>query len=336
MPGWGLLAVALALLSSLLVTAMVLARAKQIGLLAVPNQRSSHARPTPTGGGLGIVAGSLVGGAVLLAGGWDPSLILVLASSVPVAVVGLFDDIRPVPARWRLLVQILCFAVVVALTLPPMHLLDSWFALPVVAVLVITAVYWINIYNFMDGIDGLAGMQGSFMCTAAVVIAWLGEPSALQQTPVLLLLSPAAACLGFLAFNWPPARIFMGDVGSTFVAFLIVALALHTIASALLSPASWVILSGAFLIDATITLARRLAFRERIWVAHRRHAYQFLARRFGAHRPVTLLYLAINITWLLPMALWAQLQPACAWWAAVLGLAPLAALAAWAGAGRPE
>jgi Fuc2NAc and GlcNAc transferase len=147
------------------------------------------------------------------------------------------------------------------------------------------------------------------------------------------LVGVTAATLGFLALNWPPARIFMGDAGSTYLGFILAFLALVTIADGTLSLPQWLILSAAFVTDASVTLIRRLLLRERVFEAHRRHAYQVLSRRFGAHQPVTLGFVALNAIWLLPLA-WAA--TAWGWLAVLVAYGPLIVLAFYLGAGAPE
>jgi Fuc2NAc and GlcNAc transferase len=146
----------------------------------------------------------------------------------------------------------------------------------------------------------------------------------------------AACVLGFLCWNWPPAKIFMGDIGSGYLGFVFAALPIASAHEYPATMATWLILSGCFFVDAFVTLGRRLARRERLYEAHRIHAYQWLARRFGSHAAVTLLYGAVNVFWLLPMA-WLSLRlPQFAHWISIAALAPLVAGALAAGAGRPE
>jgi Fuc2NAc and GlcNAc transferase len=163
------------------------------------------------------------------------------------------------------------------------------------------ALVWLtNLFNFMDGIDGLAGME-------AVCVSGLGAVLLLRDgsvSSVQLSLMLCAASLGFLVWNWPPAKIFMGDVGSGFLGFTLGTLALFfsRTSRALVWP--WLILLAAFFVDATVTLSRRMLSRARWYEAHRSHAYQHAAKAFGSHSNVTLAVAAINVGWLFPMA-WA-------------------------------
>jgi Fuc2NAc and GlcNAc transferase len=154
-----------------------------------------------------------------------------------------------------------------------------------------------------------------------------GAPEAAVAVDFALPALLAAATLGFLVWNFPPAKIFMGDAGSGFLGLMLAALSLQ---AAVLRPVlfwCWVVLLGVFVVDATVTLIRRLLRGERVYEAHRSHAYQHAAIAFGAHRPVTLAVAAINVCWLLPWAL----AIAAGWVAGVVGLVlayvPLVALA---------
>ena len=151
-----------------------------------------------------------------------------------------------------------------------------------------------------------------------------------------LALVVGVACLGFLLWNWPPAKIFMGDAGSGYMGYVLAVLALLAGREATTGLLVWLILGGLFFVDATVTLARRLARREKVYEAHRSHAYQWLARQWGSHRRVTLLANAINVMWLFPCAWLAAIHPDKAAWIALLALAPLVVGVALAGAGRKE
>jgi Fuc2NAc and GlcNAc transferase len=146
----------------------------------------------------------------------------------------------------------------------------------------------------------------------------------------------AAACGGFLAWNWPPAKIFMGDVGSGYLGYAIAVLALAAARENSVALLVWLILGAVFFVDATVTLLRRLARRERVYEAHRSHAYQWLARRWQSHRRVTVAVLLVNFFWLLPCALVAVRHPVWAGWMVVLAIVPVTVAALLAGAGRAE
>ena len=174
--------------------------------------------------------------------------------------------------------------------------LSGWSAQVFAALLI---VWLLNLYNFMDGIDGIAGIEAVTVGAGCAVVAFVvGYPAG--AIACLLL---AAASAGFLAWNFPPARIFMGDAGSGFLGVVFGVLAVDASRQTPELLWSWLILLGAFIVDATVTLLRRLIRGERVYEAHRSHAYQHAARAIGKHRPVTLAIGAINVLWLLPLAL---------------------------------
>ena len=328
-----------ALLLAALLTAGVRALALKHQLLDVPNPRSSHAAPTPLGGGLAIVlvvCASLVflpldGGV-----GFGPGLVVALAG-LAVAIIGFVDDRHGVPKWTRLVVHAVTIAVLIETTreigslqvpgLPATQWLNE--------VVALVALMWlVNLFNFMDGIDGIAAVEAASVSLglAACVGSGSGAAAGLQ----LLCLATAGASLGFLIWNWPPARIFMGDVGSGFLGFLLGALALVAHRETGLSLWAPAILLAVFVTDATVTLVRRMVRRERWYESHRTHAYQWLSRRFGSHRTVTLGVLALNVIWLLPLAVAAARRPEIAGILAAVAYVPLIVAALLAGAGRPE
>lgn len=328
------------------VAAWVLRRAGRLRLVQMPNHRSSHVRPTPNGGGLGVVlAGTMAGGWLIfslaptaLPEGEGRLLAAAIGLALPLALVGLLDDIRHLPARVRFGVQFLACAGLLFALCGSTGGGSGWI---LSGLLLLAGVWWINLFNFMDGIDGIAGVQALFMLLATAVLAAWGRPDAMISPVWMWMLCVAAATVGFLLLNWPPARIFMGDVGSTWLAFVIFALGLISVRAGWLSYTAWLVLAAVFIVDATITLLNRMVRGERWYEAHRSHAYQRLSRRWHrdrkvGHRSVTLLVAAINLFWLAPLA-WACLQwPqwALAWVA--LAYAPLAAGALALGAGRPD
>lgn len=274
-------------------------------ILDIPNTRSSHSVPTPRGGGVAIVISFLVGLLFFaLKGGLPFSFTWALAGSgVIVAVLGFLDDHGHIAARWRLLghFSAAIWALLWLGGMPPINVLG--FSLEIVWVGNILGglylVWMLNLYNFMDGIDGIASVQAITVCASACVIYWLFGYEELVWTPLLL----SAAVLGFLYWNFPPARIFMGDAGSGFLGIVIAVLSLQ---AAWREPNLlwiWLILMGVFIVDATFTLSRRLMRGDKVYEAHRSHAYQFASRKCGKHLHVTLAVGAINVFWLLPVAI---------------------------------
>lgn len=326
------------LIVSALLTGLVRRLALTHGVLDVPNERSSHSATTPRGGGMGIVITLLLGIAVLGAVGAIPIrlAIVLFASGGAVAVVGFMDDKWQVAAPVRLVVHIaaVAFYVLFLGRLPPIDFGIAIVDLGILGAALggITLVWFLNLYNFMDGIDGIASVEA--MSTAAVASAFLVALGI--ESPTLLLFPLLIAAVGgFLIWNWPPARIFMGDAGSGFLGFILGALAWWTVAAGQLTIWVWLILFGTFFVDATVTLLRRWGHGESPATAHRSHAYQRLSRRYGSHLKVTLGVLMVNVLWLTPLAWVATVRPS---WGAVLVLIAWIPLVfgAWrCGAGLP-
>lgn len=323
--------------ASWLLTRAVRALALAGGVLDLPNARSSHQLPTPRGGGAAVVVTSAIAYLILFeVGVLHRELALALSGGIAIAAVGFLDDRRSVSPLLRLAIHM--GAAVWALWwlggLPVLQIgLTSvplgWAGY----VLGVLAIVWVlNLFNFMDGIDGIAGSEAIFIVCAALLLDHRDGSMEMLAAGLVFV----AASAGFLAWNWPPAKIFLGDVGSGYSGYLIGVLGL---AAAFQRPAEiwvWLILGGVFFVDATVTLVRRVARGERVYQAHRIHAYQWLARRWGSHRRVTVSVLAVNVFWLLPCAFFAKTDPAHDAWIAVLALIPLVTAAIVAGAGRPE
>jgi Fuc2NAc and GlcNAc transferase len=305
----------------------------------VPNARSSHAIPTPRGGGIAIVAGAagaLV--ALFISGKIDTHLFLALTGGgLAVAGVGFIDDRRPLSARVRLAVHIAAavWALVWLGGAPALHIPGPIvLARAVSYVLSGLGIVWVlNLYNFMDGIDGLAASEAVFVALGSAFLLLLagGSPGVVAASAAF-----GAACLGFLGWNWPPAKIFMGDVGSGYIGYTIAVLALAAARDQSSLLAVWLILSGLFIIDATVTLVRRLFRGEKVYSAHRSHAYQWLARRWKSHKSVTVLAVGINLLWLLPWSWAAATNPTRVIWIMAVAYVPLTILVLAAGAGRAE
>jgi Fuc2NAc and GlcNAc transferase len=280
-------------------------------LIDTPNSRSSHTIPTPRGGGVAIVVTFLL--AVPLLGvygylSWAWVLSLVLAGAI-VAFVGFLDDHGHIAARWRLLGHFTSALVALLFLqgLAPLDFYGQVFDFGVIGYILAAfyLVWLLNLYNFMDGIDGLASVEAITTCLGMSLIYWfVNAPDLIWPALVL-----ALAVVGFLFWNFPPAKIFMGDAGSGFLGF---ALGILSLQAAWVAPQliwSWVILLGVFICDATFTLLRRLLRGDKVYEAHRSHGYQYASRRFGKHLPVTMAFLCINVFWLLPIAfLVAKLQ----------------------------
>ncbi|ALP54791.1 glycosyl transferase [Candidatus Tenderia electrophaga] len=300
-------------------------------LLDLPNERSSHAVAMPRGGGLAIVLTCLAG---VLFAGWAGMIALnvvwaLLGAGALVALVGWLDDHGHVAARWRLLAHFLGAMWVLWWLggLPPLLLLFGavidlgWLGH---GVGVLYLVWLLNLYNFMDGIDGIAGIEAVTVCFGGGVL-YIFSPMANQEwiVPILLL----ATVLGFLVWNFPKARIFMGDAGSGFLGMMLGVLSLQAgwVAPELFW--GWLILLGVFIVDATVTLFRRVQRGDKFYEAHRSHAYQYASRYYGSHKKVSLAVGFINSLWLLPVAILVGLGVLDGVIGMVLAYAPLILLA---------
>ena len=325
-------------LIALLLTGAMRRYALSRQLLDVPNSRSSHAVPTPTGGGVAIVIASLVSMLAQAAMGMTPwrAVAAMGVGGALVGVIGFVDDHRDLPPAWRLIAHFLaaCWLLAWLGGLPAvsvwgMPIIVGWIP-PVVAALYV--VWVLNLTNFMDGIDGLAAIEAATVCGAGALLCSLAVPGTSMWA---LPLSIAAAAAGFFAWNRPPAKIFMGDAGSSFLGFMLAAVALQTAREAPPLFWSWTILLGVFMVDATTTLLRRLFRGEDVSAAHRSHAYQHAAVRYAAHGPVTYSAAAINLLWLLPIAWLVSRRQIEGLTGVLLAYAPLVVLAIALRAGVP-
>jgi Fuc2NAc and GlcNAc transferase len=246
------------------------------------------------------------------------------------ALLGWLDDRRSLPAGLRLLIHFMAagwvvywFGPVRALSIGTAALDLGWLATP----LSILGVVWlVNLFNFMDGIDGIAAAEALIVSAAAAFFCWRGGDSEVAWLAALI----AAASAGFLPWNWMPARIFMGDAGSTFLGFMLGALALLADRRGALPAMAWIVLLGAFVGDATLTLVRRVVRRERLAEAHRTHAYQRAVQSGWSHARVSGAVMILNVAF--AVLVWAALaRPA--WAPAAYGLALALALAMYLAVG---
>ncbi|MGR8979226.1 MAG: MraY family glycosyltransferase [Gammaproteobacteria bacterium] len=293
------------LLASSLLTGLFRRYALKANMVDIPNPRSSHSMPTPRGGGVAIIIAFLF--ALLFLNFTDESPVQSMetlwVSGGIVALIGFWDDHLHIAACWRLLAHFTAaFWAIFALGgFPPLNffgytLYFGWFGYLLGALFL---VWLINLYNFMDGIDGIAGIEAVTVCLGGVLLYFITNTHSLWEEPALLMMASA----GFLFWNFPQAKIFMGDAGSGFLGMVLGFIALK---AARLSPEffwSWLILLGVFIVDATWTLLRRFLQGERLYQAHRSHAYQYASRYFDSHKSITLSVGAINLFWLTPLAL---------------------------------
>ncbi len=326
-PGTVITAVLLtAYIIAVLLTGVSRRYALRRSLLDIPNDRSSHSVPTPRGGGLAIAVTLVVGLAVLGLLGVVPARLVwaLLGGGTLVAGIGWLDDHRHVPPRWRAAVHVLAalWAVYCLGGLAEIALGGrGWHLGFLGSLLAVVAIVWlINLYNFMDGIDGLAGLEAVITGLGAAALAWWGGAPGLAAAAALVALSSG----GFLWWNWPPAKIFMGDVGSGLLGYCFAVLALAGEKAGAVPGVVWLILLAVFVLDATFTLISRVLRGEQWYTAHRSHAYQRGVQLGYSHRRITMTVGGINILILLPLAVAAVAYPMTQPWI-VVGLL----LAAW-------
>ena len=306
---------------------------RRAAVLDQPNQRSSHLRPVPRGGGIAPVAAIALAWIALVATGLvGPSVLFVLVGAMLLAAVSWLDDLGDLPPATRLFAQAAAVIGGMVVEVPAGPIFQGW--LPVELDVVAAALLWVwfvNLFNFMDGIDGLAGSEAAAIGVGLFLLAGFGA----RQDPAVAALAVviALAALGFLVWNWAPARIFLGDAGSVPLGYLLGFLLIDMAAHGRWKPA--LILPLYFLADATITLLRRLARGERVWEAHRKHFYQRAVPQPALHGAVTARVIGANL--LLIGCAWAAENGAGLYAAAAaVGIVSvLLASLAWGGA-RPR
>lgn len=288
-----------ALIVSFALVAWIRRWARKREILDVPNQRSSHTQPTPRGGGLAIVLVTLVGVITfdLATQNYLFTLWPYLAGSMLIALVSWIDDLLSLPFSIRLIAHFLGatfaiweFGYIQGLTIP------FFGEIPVGWLGILLTLFWIvgltNAYNFMDGIDGLAGSQAVITGLGMILLGLFTRNPFLIATSLLL----TTSSLGFLYHNWPPARIFMGDVGSAFLGYSFAVLTLVAAQTESKLLLAGVLLLWPFIFDTAFTLIQRLRRHENIFAAHRSHLYQRLVITGHSHRIVTLLYTAFAVS----------------------------------------
>jgi Fuc2NAc and GlcNAc transferase len=258
--------------SSFVFTYLIREYALKKNILDIPNDRSSHYMPTPRGGGLAIVVSFFIGITYLFFDGLiEQKLFLALLCSLPLVIVSLLDDIYTLTSKVKFLIQVIS-------VVPALFFLESLNIFNTIFVL-----WLINLYNFLDGIDGYASMEAIFVSVASYLI--------FNHEALILI---AIASLGFLPFNWQRASIFMGDVGSTFLGFVFGIFTVyytHSIGDFIV----WILLFSVFILDATFTLMKRLLNKENIFQAHKKHIYQRAVQSGLSHQRVVLYALVVNI-----------------------------------------
>lgn len=333
------LVVAATFFVSLVLTWFVQGFAVAKGIIDHPNARSSHTLPTPRGGGIAIfVASALTIALFVLFGVVDSQLgYALLGGGTAVAWIGFLDDRGALSVRTRLVVHVgaATWAMWMLGGLPPLQVGGQIVELGLIGdVLGTVAIVWVlNLFNFMDGIDGIAASEAVFICLAGGGIALLSGLSASISFSAFAL---AAASAGFLVWNWPPARIFMGDVGSGYLGFVIAILAIAAGRENASAAFIWLVLGAIFFVDATVTIVRRFTRGESVHQAHRSHGYQYLARRWGSHKAVTRALWVVNAMVVLPIAWAGTLFPSLSSALALFTLTAGCAVAFMLGSGRKD
>ena len=270
-------------------TLVVRIAATKTNILDIPNIRSSHNQPTPRGGGLAIAIAWYIAIFVLLLLKEIPDYVFVaLLCGVPITIISLVDDIITILPKFRLVVQILCASLAIFF-LGGINSIDLGFAILHSSFLfsiaaVVGIVWFTNLFNFLDGIDGYISVEIIFICLAAFILMGL-------ELPLFL----AAATAGFLLWNWQPAKIFMGDVGSTLLGFTIGVFAIYYQNINQSSIVIWLMLTSLFWFDATLTLFRRWRNHEQLFKAHRKHAFQRIVQSGFSHQKTVIFSILINM-----------------------------------------
>lgn len=300
------LALVVALSVSLVSVGVVTRSLKRYGILDVPNQRSSHARPVPRGGGLVIVPSVALG--VAAGHSWSTAIVVTLVGAVALGIVGLSDDIRDIAAPLRLLAQLVLTAITAAVLLSSVSTLDGIVIVAATGAAMVWLTGFVNVYNFMDGANGVAALM------AAVSGGWFAYVGNDQGVEALtfLGLGLCGAAVGFLPWNYPRARVFLGDVGSYSIGMAIGCLVLVTVTTTH-SLITAVAPACVFLTDTTLTLVRRAVRGESVMSAHREHVYQRVTAVPGSPWPAVAtttatlgcLVAAATLPWVLCLVAWA-------------------------------
>ncbi|MFC2098662.1 glycosyltransferase family 4 protein [Bacteroidota bacterium] len=268
----------------------------------MPNNRSLHIVPIPVGGGLAIVFTWYIGITVLfLSNKIESSLYFALISGVLLTIVGLIDDLiglkAPVRLLFHFITAIIAFVFLKGLrsfVIPGIEMNYMFLTYPVI---IVGMVWFINLYNFMDGVDGFASLETIIVC---LVIFFMSG----NIISIVLIV----CVLGFLYWNWPKAKIFMGDAGSTQLGFILVVLGIYFHNTYQFSILNWIMILSPFWFDATLTLYRRWRNKENLFAAHRKHAYQRIVQAGFSHKKVNLFLVVINAILILMILLYREVK----------------------------
>lgn len=303
-----------------------------------PNERSSHSVPTPRGGGVAVVFSYLLALVILI---YSQQLtvhigLTLMVAGFVIALLGFLDDHGHINSMLRLAIHFfVAIGVVISLggfaEVSIFNGMQLGFIANIIAVLFL--VWLLNLYNFMDGINGIASVEAITTTVSMAILYYVFNLS--LNSDLLLLL---AACVsGFLLWNFPKAKIFMGDACSGFLGLTLGILALIALKENLALFCAWIICLGVFVVDATYTLIKRVLSGYKMYDAHRSHSYQILSRKWGSHTPVTLIVATINLSWLFPIAYMTVIQQwAYPELAVLIAYLPLILLAFKLKAGNPD
>jgi Fuc2NAc and GlcNAc transferase len=332
-----ILSLALFLVSAF-ITRQLVVNSHRFSKMDIPNERSSHLTPTPRGGGIAFVAASLAGILLLLLNSEldRADLLALCCAGAIVAIAGHLDDRQKISgATLRLIFHALgAIVLIVGIGFPSqISLFDQTVNTGVIGSIlgVLYLVWLLNLFNFMDGTDGIAASEAIFVCVAGAILNFHVLSDINFSAAAIILES---CTFGFLLYNWSPAKIFMGDVGSGYLGIAIGGLSLMAAKQQHELLWVWIILLAVFVSDATVTLIRRLLRKQKPHVAHRSHAYQHLAIRFNSHAKVSLLLLAVNIVWLLPIAFFVANKQLAGTYGVVIAYFPLLIATFAIGAGK--
>jgi UDP-N-acetylmuramyl pentapeptide phosphotransferase/UDP-N-acetylglucosamine-1-phosphate transferase len=276
-------------LLSFILTWLIKNYAVQKKLVAIPNERSLHDVPIPHGGGIAIISAWYIGLTILYFSGIiDKALFFALLCGILLAVVSLINDLIGLSPFFRLVIQFITSIAAFyfmgglrPLVLPGIS--PNLFVL-IYPLAIIGMVWFINLFNFMDGVDGFSSVEAIIICSVLFIFTW--------NVTTLLLIS---CVTGFLYWNWPKARIFMGDVGSTQLGFILVVVGIYFHDNLEFSILNWIMLTSPFWFDATLTLFRRWKNGEKLSEAHRKHVYQRIVQAGFSHEKVNLFLIIINL-----------------------------------------
>jgi len=303
-------------------------------LLDEPNIRSSHQTPTPRGGGIALAGGVVITLLIVL---WlahiEPARTYwLLIPAGLMAILGICDDLFNLRVGMRLAMQFL----VAGLGMYFIGMNNEWspsIRLLLSGLMILFIVWMTNLYNFMDGINGLAALEAISVCVAMAFIYWI---QTINTGVIYLLIVITSSACGFLFWNFPKAKLFMGDAGSLFLGLSFGLLIVGSANENFRLVVAWLIMLGVFIVDASYTLTYRFITKQVVHQAHRTHAYQKIATKFNSHTQTTLAIVAINFFWLLPIALAVTITQLNSVAALLIAYAPLLLLAQKFQAGRTE